>query len=116
MSALVKPLSWLLGIVLLLVGIVGFFMNPVVLFAVNPLHNIVHLASGATAVIAASMGYRASRMYLIVFGIVYGLVTIVGFLGVQPIINLLNINPADNVLHLLIAATCLIVGFGSKNA
>lgn len=116
MSSLVKPLTWILGIVLLLVGVLGFFMNPLFGFSVNALHNIVHLASGAAALITAGMGYRSARLYLIVFGLVYGVVTLAGFLGIQPIIDLLYINAADNYLHLAIAAACLIVGFGSRKA
>ncbi len=115
MSALVKPVTWLLGIVLLLVGILGFFMQPILsLFDVNTLHSIVHVASGAVALIAASMSFSASRMYLIVFGIVYAVVAVAGFMALEPVVNMLMLNTADNFLHVAIAAVCLIIGFGSK--
>ena len=115
MTALVKPLTWVLGLVLVLVGIVGFFMDPIVFFDVNAAHNVVHLLSGAVALIAASNGHAASRMYLIVFGLVYAAVTVLGFMNVQMVVDLLEINAADNVLHLAIATACLAVGFGSRN-
>ncbi len=116
MSALVKPLTWLFGVVLLLVGVLGFFMSPILgIFSVNMLHNIVHVASGVAALVAASMSFSASRMYLIVFGIVYAIVTLAGFINLEPVVSLLMINSADNFLHLAIAAVCLIVGFGSKS-
>ncbi len=116
MSGLVKPLTWLFGVVLVLVGILGFVMNPVLgFFDVNMLHNIVHLASGAAALIAASMSFAAARMYLMVFGLVYLVVALAGFLNITAIIDLLMLNPADNFLHLAIAAVCLVVGFGSKS-
>lgn len=116
MTGLAKPVTWLFGVIFLVVGLLGFFMNPVLgIFEVNTLHNLVHLASGAVALIAASMGTSAARMYLIVFGLVYVIVTIAGFLGFAPVIDLLQINSADNLLHLAIAAVFLVVGFSSNN-
>ncbi len=116
MNGLVKPVTWLFGIVFLLVGVLGFFMNPVLgLFEVNTLHNVVHLASGAVALVVAGMGIGPSRMYLMIFGLVYLVVTLAGFLNVGVVVDLLQLNPLDNYLHLLIAAVLLIVGFGSKN-
>ncbi len=115
MSALVKPVTWLLGVVLLLVGILGFFMTPILgLFDVNTLHNIVHVASGAVGLIVASMSFSASRMYLIVFGLVYAVVAVAGFINLEPVVSMLVLNPPDNFLHVAIAAVCLIIGFGSK--
>lgn len=114
MDSLVKPLTWILGLVLTIVGIVGFFMDPVIAFNVNAAHNIVHLVSGIAALLCAFNGYSASRWFLIIFGIVYGLVTILGFAGVAFVVSLLDINAADNWLHLAISAVCLIAGFGSR--
>lgn len=116
MSALVKPLTWLAGVILLLVGILGFFQNPILgTFEVNTLHNLVHLVTGAAGLIAAGMGLGASRSYLIIFGLVYLVVTVLGFLGISLVTNTLMVNGADNYLHLAIAAVYLLVGFGSKN-
>ncbi len=116
MTGLVKPVTWLFGLVFLVVGILGFFMNPILgLFEVNTLHNLVHLVSGAVALIAASMSTSASRSYLVVFGLVYAVVTIAGFLNLALVNDLLQINGADNWLHLLITLVFLIVGFSSNN-
>ncbi len=114
MNQFVKPFTLILSIVLLAIGIVGFVMDPILVFDVNLAHNLVHLASGLVGVIAYGMGYQSSRLYLIVFGLVYALVTVLGFLNVQPVVDLLNINQADNYLHLAIAAGCLLFGFGSS--
>ncbi len=116
MTSLVKPVTWLFGFVLLIVGVLGYMMNPILgIFEVNGLHNIVHIASGVVALIAASMGVGAARMYLIIFGLVYLLVALIGFMNVEAVTGLLAINAADNLLHVAIAAVCLIVGFGSKS-
>ena len=57
-------------------------------------------------------------MYLILFGLMYGLVTVLGFAqGEGELLGLVAINVADNYLHLGIAAVCLVLGFASsKNA
>lgn len=120
MGSFVKPLTWILGIVLVIVGILGFFAsNGMVLgmFQVDMMHNIIHLLSGVIALGAASTSVQYSRLYLIVFGLVYGLVTVLGFMSSNgSVLGLITVNSADNYLHLVIAAVCLVVGFGSKKA
>ncbi|MBI3618782.1 DUF4383 domain-containing protein [Candidatus Peregrinibacteria bacterium] len=119
MDQAVKPLTWILGLVLTLVGLLGFVMSSPLLglFAVDSIHNVIHLLSGVIALGAAATSSAYSRTYLMVFGVVYGLVTVLGFVQGDNVLQLITVNPADNFLHLAIAAVCLIVGFGStKNA
>jgi len=116
MNALVKPITVILGLALLAAGIAGFFMNPILAFSVNTLHNVVHLASGALALIAVAAGYGLARLYLIVFGLIYALVTVAGFANIQQVVTLLHLNPPDNYLHAAIAIVCLTVGLGAKRA
>ena len=118
MSQYIKPLTWVLGIVLTLVGVAGFFTGSDMLlyFQVDTLHNVIHLLSGVVAIIAVSMSEEYARTYLVVFGIVYALVTILGFAMGGSILGLFEVNAADNYLHLVIAAACLVVGFGGKKA
>ena len=106
----------IIGIVLLLVGIVGFFTGGNLAgFNVNALHNVVHIVTGALFTYAgfASNGKKAP-IYNKTFGIIYLLVAVIGFLGVSAFNDLLAINTADNWLHLVIAAISIIVGFWSK--
>lgn len=116
MTGFVKTLTWILGAVLLVVGILGFVMpSPLLgLFEVDTVHNIVHILSGAIGLWAASTGYQYSRLFLIVFGLVYALVTVLGFTMASPLLGLISVNMYDNYLHAAIAAVCLIVGFGSS--
>lgn len=115
MSSLTKSVTWLLGIVLVLVGVAGFFVDgTLIVFQVDTIHNIIHLLSGVVAIAAASSGESYSRMYLIVFGLVYGVVTIIGFAMGGDILGLFQVNQADNYLHAAIAVVCLGVGFGGK--
>ncbi len=104
-----------LGAVLLLVGVIGLFTDGMLLglFGVNGLHNAVHLLSGAIGLWAGVWGgTSASRMFNRIFGVIYGLVAVLGLLGVGVVMSLLNLNAADNWLHVLIAAASLVVGFG----
>ena len=106
-----------LGAVLLLVGIIGFIQDPIVtLFEVNGLHNGVHLLSGAIGIWAGAWGgIVASRWFNRIFGMVYGLVAVLGLFGIGFVVSLLDINTADNWLHVLIAAASLGVGFTPKD-
>jgi Domain of unknown function (DUF4383) len=108
------------GIVYLLVGIAGFFVTtnvsfaatsgePLVVFDVNPLHNIVHLLVGA-ALLAGSRTVRSAKAVNSTVGGVYLLVGIVGLFLVGSSANILALNGADNVLHF--ASAILLLGVG----
>ncbi len=105
----------ILGVVFLLVGILGFFNMPILgVFDTNTLHNIVHLATGLIAIWAASSSESSSRMFAQWFGVIYALVTILGFIAPSFMGTLLNTNTADHILHLVLAVVLLYLGFGTK--
>lgn len=107
-----------LGVVFILVGILGFFNMPILgLFGTNLLHNVIHLASGLVLVFAASRSDDAAQMSAKVLGVVYALVTILGFVAMSFMTSLINLNTADNFLHLLLTVVLLYIGFGmSRNS
>ena len=102
------------GSVLLLVGLLGFVPNPIAspegIFEANALHNVVHLLSGAVALAAGYTSETTSEAYNVGFGAVYALVTVLGFLGVGFVVDLLSLDMADNILHL--AITVAVLGSG----
>lgn len=115
MNSLVKTVTWILGIVLIIVGILGFIQSPVLgLFQVDTVHDWVHIISGVLAILAVLSGESYARLYLIIFGIIYGLVAIIGFVNGGNILGVMTVNMNDNYLHSVIAIICLAVGFGSK--
>lgn len=115
MTSLVKSVTWILGIVFIAIGVLGFVNNPVLgLFEVDTVHNIVHLLSGLLALGAAATGESYARLYLIIFGLVYGVVTVIGFTMGGDILGLFVVNTADNYLHAALALVMLAVGFGGK--
>jgi hypothetical protein len=80
-------------------------------------HNFVHLATGIVAIIAGVSGEKASRIFFQIFGVIYGLVAVLGFYyGDQPLLGIVANNGADSVLHVVIAVVALYLGFGMKPA
>lgn len=120
---MLKKASMVFGIVFIAIGILGFVpaLTPdhhlLGVFHVDAVHNIIHLASGVAALLAASSA-RYAKMYFQVFGIVYGIVALGGFLPFlqfgedMKLLGLTHMNMADNLLHVAIAATALYFGFG----
>lgn len=106
------------GAVLLLVGILGYFpaLTPdgrlFGLFAVDGLHNLIHLLTGAAALIVGFMYEAASQLYFKVIGIIYAVIALLGiFFGNSPLLGFIAHNWADFWLHLVIAALTLYLGF-----
>lgn len=114
-------LALIVGVVYLLIGALGFLVTgfgdltehdhgqTLLGFAINPLHNIVHLVAGllGLALWAKSGGARTFGWLLLIgFGaaFVYGL-----FAVGDPEIDYLNINDADNWLHLGSALVGLLI-------
>ena len=105
----------ILGVVLVILGVLGFFNNPVLgIFSVNTLHNIVNLVVGLLAIWAASSSEGSARMFSQWFGVIFAIITILDFVAVDFMVNLVNINMADKWLHLVLAVLFLWLGFGTK--
>jgi hypothetical protein len=109
------------GVVYLIVGIVGFavtgfddfagktFNDELIVFALNPLHNIVHLLLGAVW-IGASRTHEAAKGINLLFGIVLALVFILGMVGALEWLAIEGAESPDNYLHLATAALALYFG------
>jgi di/tricarboxylate transporter len=124
------PAQWyclVAGIALLLGGIFGFISDASFhtgdgvqghLFLgleVNAIHNLVHAISGLILVVV-SPRRESARVFAIAFGLLYGVVGIVGLADGQDVIGLMPVNAADNVLHLALAALGIATGLVSSDA
>jgi hypothetical protein len=115
----VQKLAKLFGVVFILIGILGFVPgitsngHLLGIFEVDALHNIIHLATGLIALWAACSLAHA-RLFFKIFGVVYALVTVLGFTMDGDVLGLIHTNGADNVLHLVIALVALYAGFVAK--
>jgi hypothetical protein len=112
-----------IGLTLVVAGVAGFFYSAsfstgdgterdavLGILDVNGWDNIVHIASGAIGLFVAG-SYGGARAYALGLGVVYLLVTLLGFIAGdgEEILNLIPVNTEGNFLHLLIG----IAGIGA---
>lgn len=116
-----KTLAWVFGAILVLVGILGFVPGVTTdgmllgIFMVDGIHNVIHLVTGLAA-LAAAWGMYSSRLFYQIFGVVYAVVAVVGFVQGDTVLGLIMTNMADHVLHLALAVIFLYVGFVAKDS
>jgi hypothetical protein len=108
------------GVVFLAVGVLGFIPGVTAnfsdmtfashhsealllgLFQVSILHNIVHLLFGVAGLVLAR-SVSGARNYLIVGGAIYLVLFLYGLLvGQESAANFVPVNPADDILHLVL--------------
>ena len=109
-----QTLGLAFGAIYLLVGIVGFFVTGfdnfagneqhemLLFFMINPLHNVVHVLIGVVG-LALSRTLAGAKTFGLLLAVGYGLAFVYGLVAVGKDWDFLNINGADNVLHLLSA-------------
>ena len=115
----------LVGGVLVLAGIIGFFYSASFgspgnvddvfgILAVNGWHNVVHVLTGAIGLLVA--GY-AAREYALGLGIVYLVVAIWGFAigSGESILGFIPVNTEDNVLHTILGVLGIGAGLASPD-
>jgi uncharacterized membrane protein HdeD (DUF308 family) len=116
-----KTLALVFGVVFILVGILGFVPNPLVgadaLFATDALHNIVHILFGVILLVTAK---KAPALWLLILGVVYLVLAVLGFLLVPDegaLLGLVHVNTADHWLHVVLGVVLVAAGFfGKKQA
>jgi len=117
-----KKIATLLGVVFILVGLVGFLKHDLLGAHLSTLHNIVHLVSGALALYFGLKGTPAqAKLFCIIFGIVYGLLGVVGYLmgdsandRMWRVMEGLELGRMDHIIHILLGVLFLIGGFMTK--
>lgn len=117
-----KTLAMVFGVVFVIVGVLGFIDNPIVgmagLFQTNTLHDLVHLLIGVVLVIVAMSAPAKSSMWLKIFGVIYLLLAVLGFLTIPMggmLLGLVTTNMADHWLHVVLGVVLLIAGFATSN-
>ena len=125
----------LVGAVLVIGGIVGFFYeasfatgdsirteNALGVFAVNGWHNLFHIAIGALLLIAAGSAARPAALFV---GVLFLVLSVLGFIATSDngigfiaendtLVKLVPVNNEDNVFDLIIGITGVIAAFGSR--
>lgn len=118
-------LAGVLGVSYLVAGLLGFAVtgamgftaeDPQTMMAglgVNPLHNVVHAVAGALGIVAFTRRGWA-RLYGAVVLVVFGVLALMGFLGVGT--GAMNVNGPDNWLHAGTAVLGLIMALVPSRA
>ena len=117
---MVRPYAQVVGVVLLLLGVVGFLLvtqSPLLgLLNIDVVENIVHLLTGAAM---AYVGFAmrdngTARTVVGAIGVVYLIVGILGFVT-PTLFGLLqnNYTVVDNIIHLALGALGAYIGFMS---
>src|ERR671913_164649 len=105
-----KTAALTIGAIFILIGLLGFTNNPIVgeadkaIFHADTMHNWVHIISGVLFVLVALAAPTSASIVLIIFGIVYTIIGIIGFVsigseGMGTVLGILHVNGADNFLH-----------------
>ena len=117
------------GVVYTLIGIIGFFItgfgdffgnvngatmehpDSLLGFMINPMHNVVHILIGLLG-IALSRSLAGARTYGWLLAVGYGAAFVYGLIAVGKDWDFLNLNWADNILHLVTALVGLAMALG----
>ena len=113
-----KTIATILGIVFILVGLIGFAVPGLLGAHLSTAHNIIHLVSGAAALYLGLKGsLSAARTFCFVFGAVYLLLGVAGFLlgtGSERMRHVvpgtLEFGTMDHVIHVLLGGIFLVGG------
>jgi hypothetical protein len=112
---MIRIICALFGVAFIGAGVAGympqFAPNGMLLgiFEVDSMHNMVHIASGVVALLAA-LNARFARLYFQIFGLVYAATTVVGVVRNGDLF-VMHVNMADNYLHAGISVVALYFGF-----
>jgi hypothetical protein len=118
-----KTVCKILGVVLLLVGVIGFpeFGHRLLGAHLTPAHNVVHLVSGALALYFGFAGsLSAAKTFSLIFGVVYLALGILGMaLGTGDerlwhVAGVLELGTADHGIHILLGVIFLAGGLFTK--
>jgi hypothetical protein len=127
MTTTLQKLAGVFGVIFIIVAVLGFIapgglvmaMDPTTgmvlgVFPVNLLHNIVHLLFGVWGLVA-SRSWAGSKTFFTVGGIIYVVLTCLGFLSPTGF-GLVPLGGADIWLHAVLAIAMLGLGLTAKAA
>jgi threonine/homoserine/homoserine lactone efflux protein len=114
-----KTTSLVFGIVFVLVAVLGMIGTPLVgagegaLFHTNTAHDVIHLVVGLVFLAIALFAVDKAVLALKVVGVVYLLVAVLGFAMASPLLGFIEVNSADNWLHVVLGVVILGLGLAA---
>ena len=127
-----QQLALAFGVIYTLIGIIGFFITgfddffgnvngatmvhdeTLLGFMINPMHNLVHILIGVVG-IALSRTLSGARTYGWLLAVGYGAAFVYGLIAINKDWDFLNLNWADNILHLVTAVVGVVIALGKVN-
>jgi hypothetical protein len=115
-----KTVCKILGVVFLLVGLIGFVSPNLLNAHFSPIHNVIHIVSGAIALYFGFAGTLAgAKTFSLVFGVVYLALGVLGLaLGTGEdrmwMLGPLHFGSADHGIHVLLGVIFLAGGLFTK--
>ena len=115
-----KTVCKILGVVLLLVGVIGFASKGFLGAHLDPAHNVIHIVSGAIALYFGFAGTMSgAKTFCLVFGVVYLALGALGLtMGTEPdrmwMVGPLHFGTADHAIHSLVGILFLAGGLFTK--
>lgn len=111
-----KTLTVIFGVILVLLGALGFVSNPLIganaLFAADTAHNIVHIILGAILLLVAFWYGERSELWLKIIGAVTFLLGLIGLMTVPStggsLLGIAYTNGASNWFHLVAGAVVFV--------
>ena len=118
-----RPFALIVGVVYLAAGLIGFAVtgfdqnivsphgHALIGFALNPFHNLIHVAVGVILIVVSQVrDSTITQGVLIGGGLVYLAAALLGFLDRLQIIAIHGGGAPDNFLHLFSGLAALLVG------
>lgn len=105
-----KNLSYIFGIVMVLLGIAGFFYDPIFgLFKVGTIHNVIYIVLGLILLVMAP---KNAVMGAKTVGIIALIVSVLGFIpSTDSVLGLVETNVNSSILQAVVAVVLLYAGF-----
>jgi len=119
-----KTLTVIFGIILVLLGILGFTSNSLIganaYFAADAVHNIIHIVLGGILLIVAFRASEKSELWLKIVGAVIFLLGLIGVLTVPSIggtlLGIASTNGASDWFHLIFGIVAFVAGVYGKDS
>ncbi|MEK7497273.1 MAG: hypothetical protein AAB657_05260 [Patescibacteria group bacterium] len=104
-----KQFAMVVGWVLIVVGVLNFFVEPIM---VMPVHALFHIVAGALGVWAAKEHSEGYTMWVGIVGLV---LAILGFAGMANILGVIDLTVTFNYVHLILGVVGLVVYFMGRS-
>ena len=116
-----KTACKILGVVFLLVGVCGFAAPNLLGAHLMPVHNVIHIVSGAVALYFGFAGsLSGAKTFCLVFGVIYLALAVLGLALGQPpdrmwMVGRLHFGQVDHFIHGVFGLIFLAGGLFTKN-